>query len=83
MAIQADLGGTPSFDIHGDPTIIGARWKKWKQSLELFVCGKGVTNPAQKKVLLLHCGGSQMQGVYFTFPTRTPGDGGNVYGIMI
>ena len=63
VAIQADLGGIPSFDIQGGPTTIGARRKKWKRSFELFGCGKGVTNPAQNKALFVHCGGSQMHDV--------------------
>ena len=41
---KGDLGGKSSFEIHGVPTIAGVRWKKWKRSLELFACGKGVTN---------------------------------------
>lgn len=53
VAIQGDLGGISSFDIHGDPTTVGARWKKWKHSFKLFACGKGVTNAAEKKALLL------------------------------
>ena len=44
VAITTDLGGTSNFDIHGDPTTVGALWKKWKQSFELFVVGKGVQN---------------------------------------
>ena len=74
VAIQGDLGGISSFDIHGDPTVVGARWKKWRRSLELFACGKGVTNAVQKKALL-HCGGPEMQDVYFAFsPARQPGE---------
>ena len=57
--------------------------EKWKRSFELFVWGKGVTNPAQKKALLRNCGGSQIQDVYFTFPSRKPGEGENVYDITI
>ena len=84
VAIQGDLGGISSFDIHGDPTTVGARWKKWRRSFELFACGKGVTNARQKKALLLHCGGTQMQDVYFTFPpARQPGEGETVYTVAI
>ena len=82
VAIQTDLGGISSFDIHGDPTAVGARWKKWKPPFELFASGKGVTNAAQKKALLLHCGGPQMQDVYFTFPpARQPGERETVYAV--
>ena len=76
VVIAADLGGISNFDIHGDPTTVGVRWKKWKRSFELLVVGKGVQKVAQNKALLLRCGGLQMQDVYYTFPeAREPGDG--------
>lgn len=53
---EGDLGGISSFDIHGVPTTVGARWKKWKRSLELFACGKGVTNAAQNKLVFFIVG---------------------------
>ena len=84
VAITTDLGGISNFDIHGDPTTVGARWKKWKRSFELVVVGKGVQNAAQKKALLLHCGGPQMQDVYSTFPeAREPGEGETVYTVAM
>ena len=80
VAITTDLGGISNFDIHGDPTSVGARWKKWKQSFELFVVGKGVQNAAQEKALLLHCGGPQLQDVNYTFlEAREPGKRETVY----
>lgn len=76
VAITTDLGGISTFDVHGDPTTVGVRWKKWKRSFELFVVGKGMEDAEQKYALLLHCGGQQMQDVYFTFPAaREPGEG--------
>ena len=75
VVIATDLGGISSFDIHGDPTTVGVRWKKWKRSFELLVVGKGVQNSAQNKALLLHSGGPQKRYVYYTFPeAREPGD---------
>ena len=67
VGITTDLCGISNFDMHGDPTTVGARWKKWKRSFEIFVVGKGVQNAAQKKALLLHYGVPQMQDVYYTF----------------
>ena len=49
VAITTDLGGITNFDIHGDRTTVGARWKKWKRSFKLFVVGKGVQDATQKK----------------------------------
>ena len=56
VEIQTYLGRIFVFYIHGDPTTIGARLKKWKRSFQLFACGKGVTNPAQKKTLIFTVG---------------------------
>lgn len=48
VAITTDLGGISNFDIHGNPTTVGARWKKWKQSFKLFVVGKVVKRSAKE-----------------------------------
>lgn len=66
--ITTDLGGIPTFDCDGEPTTVGVRWQKWRRAFELFVVGKGIENAAQKRALLLHCGGMKMQDIYFTFP---------------
>ena len=84
VAITTDLGGITNFDIYGDPTTVGARWRKWKRSFELFVVGKGVQDAVQKKALFLRCGGPQMQDVYYTFPeAREPGEGETVYTVAM
>ena len=67
QAITTDLGGIPNFNCHGDQTTVGVRWKKWRRAFELFVVGKGIRKAQQKKALLLHCGGMQLQDIYFTF----------------
>ena len=67
-AITTDLGGLPQFDCKGELSSIGTRWKRWIRAFELFVVGKGVTNAAQKKALLLHCAGMSVQDIYYTLP---------------
>ena len=62
------MGGIPHFDCHWVQTTVGVRWKKRERAFELFVEGKGVTDAKQKNTLLFHCGGMQMQDIYFTFP---------------
>lgn len=49
VAITTDLGGISNFDIHGNLTTVGARWKKWKRSFELCVVGKGVKTQRKRK----------------------------------
>ena len=83
-AIQTDLGGIPSFDCKGEPTTVGARWRKWRRAFEFFVDGKGVKDPKQMKALLLHCGGMDLQDVYFTLPAASsPGEGETVFTVAM
>ena len=79
--LLSDLTTVQPFDVHGDSTTVGARWQKWVRSFELFCIGRGVTNVDQKKALMLHCGGTDLQDVYFTFEPKEPGDGENVYSV--
>lgn len=82
--INTDLGGIPNFDCEGEPTTVGARWQKWKRAFQLFVASKGIENAAQKKALLLHCGGMKMQDIYFTFPAaRDPGQDETEYDVAM
>lgn len=63
---QIDLNSVPKFEAHGDPTHLGQTWKRWFRSFELFVAGKGVTDKDQKKALLLHCAGIEVQDIFYT-----------------
>ena len=79
-SIHTDLGGIPSFDCKGEPTSVGARWRKWRRAFKFFVEGKGVTNPKQMKALLLRCGRMDLQDIYFTLSaTAEPGEGETVF----
>ena len=53
------------FDCKSDSNI-GARWRRWKRSFDYFVLAKNVTDPAQKKALLLHTTGIDVQDIYHT-----------------
>ena len=55
-----------SFDTIGDPHGISQRWKKWKRTFKLYLTEKGVTDDAQKRDLLLHAAGVDVQEIYFT-----------------
>lgn len=81
-AFLSDLPAVQSFDVHGDSTTVSARWQKWHRSFEIYCTGNGVTDNEQRKALLLHCGGVQLQDVYFTFEPRQPGDGETEYSVV-
>ena len=56
-----------------DSSGIAARWERWLRAFELFVEGKGITNHGQKKALLLHTAGMNVQDIFFTLPEETEG----------
>ena len=68
MAASLELGAVQIFDCKGDITSVSPRWKRWKKSFEFFVDGKGVTNTKQKRALLLHCAGPDVQEIFETLP---------------
>lgn len=71
-AVSMEIGGLNPFEISGERTSLGFRWAKWLRSFELYAGGKGVTNPEQKKALLLHCAGSEVQDLFFTLDCPNP-----------
>ena len=66
LKISLDVGSLVSFDTKGDPHSISQRWKKWKRTFKLYLTEKGVTDDAQKRALLLHAAGVDVQEIYFT-----------------
>jgi len=65
----------PPFDCKGEPTTLALRWKKWKRSLEYYITSKGLNNAAQKKALLLHTAGMDMQDLFETLADPGVPDG--------
>ena len=51
-----------------DTSGINASWKRWISAFELYAEAKGVTEPDQKKSLLLHSVGMDVQDVFVTLP---------------
>ena len=66
VMVSLDVGLLVSFDTKGDPHGLSQRWSKWKRSFKLYLTGKGVTDDAQKRALLLHAAGVDVQEIYFT-----------------
>ena len=79
MASSLELGAVQIFDCKGDVTSVSPRWKRWKKSFEFFVDGKGVTSVKQKRALLLHCAGTDVQEIFETLPTIEAGEELNEY----
>ena len=70
-----ELVGIKPFDLTGDPTSVGSRWKRWMKSFTLYADSKGLIivagkedHKVQKRALLLHTAGEEVQKVVETLP---------------
>ena len=61
-----DMYSLNTFSVDGETSSLAQRWKTWKRAFLLYVVGKGVTQDAQKKALLLHTAGLGVQQIYYT-----------------
>ena len=55
-----------AFDVNGDPNTTSQRWKRWVSSFELCIAASAVTCDTQKRALLLHCAGPNVQDIFGT-----------------
>ena len=58
-----------------DPSSVGTEWKRWLRSFQLYADGKGLIivpdkddNKVQRRALLLHCAGSDVQDIFDVLP---------------
>ncbi|XP_068756218.1 uncharacterized protein [Montipora capricornis] len=65
-AVNIKNQGISPFECKGNSSALAPSWKKWLQSFQYFLVAKGVVNDAQKKALLLHTAGIQVQELYET-----------------
>ena len=54
------------FATNTDASRLAAAWTKWKTGLDIYISAAGVTQTAQKKALLLHCGGEGLLEIFET-----------------
>lgn len=66
MAMALNLPPLSPFDVHTDPAGIGVRWAKWVRSFKLYLMASGIKDDAQKRILLLHLGGWDVQDIFVT-----------------
>ena len=64
MAVNIEVSGIQPFDSTGDSTSVSPRWKRWRKSFQFFVEAKGIEEAKQKKALLLHCAGVDVQEIF-------------------
>ena len=69
-AVNIEIQGMSPFECKGNSSALAPRWKKWLQSFQYFLATKGVVNDAQKKALLLHTAGIEVQELYEMLTTQ-------------
>ena len=65
-AVLSGLNGVQHFKVGTDTSSVAQRWSRWVSSFELFVNASSVSNDGQKRALLLHCAGSEVQDIFET-----------------
>ena len=50
------LKAVESFNATGEPSIVAARWERWRKSFKFYIAALGTVTDARQKALLLHCG---------------------------
>ena len=73
--ITTDVSSIGCFDCQNQ-TGIAARWKRWIRAFDLYAHGKGVVNAEQKRSLLLHTAGMDVQDIFYTL-TLVEGEEGD------
>ena len=67
--------GLPTFDAVGEPVTLAQRWLTWEDEFELYVTASGISDPTQKRALLLHVAGPKVQDVFNdSFPAKAQGE---------
>ena len=66
-----DMDSLKTFSVGDETSSLAQRWKTWKRAFLLSVVGKGVTQDAQKKALLLHTAGLWVQHIYYTLVDKS------------
>ena len=64
MAVS--LPSFPAFEVHLDGNV-GPRWKKWLTRFENLTIGMKITDEKQKRALLLHYSGPEVDDIFDTF----------------
>ena len=65
-SLPIDLGPLREIDPKGDPNGVLQRWERWKSTFNLCLVGRGVTVDVQRKAILLHVAGFDVQEIYYT-----------------
>ena len=64
--VQINVSPVPPFDPHGDVTAVYQKWQRWVKGFEIFADAAGCKDAVQRRQLLLHSAGADVQDIFFT-----------------
>ncbi|XP_028414242.1 uncharacterized protein K02A2.6-like [Dendronephthya gigantea] len=67
MAKVLDLPEIQPFVV-SDPSSLAQRWEKWTKSLDYYIRASGISDQKQKRAILLHLAGADVQEIFETLP---------------
>ena len=66
MATTLQLPAIQPFSVTSHQTTLGQRWSKWVKGLEYFLFASNITEKKQKRAVLLHLAGVEVQTIFET-----------------
>ena len=66
MATTLQLPAIPPFSVTSDQTTLRQRWSKWVKGLEYFLVASNIKDKKQRRAVLLHLAGPEVQTVFET-----------------
>jgi hypothetical protein len=64
MEKNLQLPAVQPFSVHEDLNTVRQRWRKWKDCLAFFVDASAITEKNQKRAVLLHLVGEEVQTIF-------------------
>ena len=67
MAMKLDIVSPGSFRVIGEQTNLNKAWEQYLKRFEIYIKAANITNDGQKRALLLHVAGMEVQDIFETF----------------
>ena len=67
MAAKLDISNPRKFKVTGEQTNLNKAWEQYLKRFDYYVKAANITKDEQKRALLLHISGSEVQDIFETF----------------
>ena len=66
MALKLDIVSPAPFKVLGEQTSLAQKWDQYVKRFDYYIKASGVTRDEQKRALLLHVSGEEVQDLFET-----------------